>query len=86
MNVLIQAVDKEGNTVEFLLAKRRNKLAANKFPVKAISNNGCPKVINIDKSEANKEAIRTDNKRCIKKIRIRQCNYINKEIQSFCYK
>jgi putative transposase len=61
---LYRAVDKEGNTVEFLLTKRRNKLAAHKFLLKAISNNGCPKVINIDKSGVNKEAIRTYINRC----------------------
>ncbi len=56
---LYRAVDKEGNTVDFLLTRRRNKLAAHKFLLKAIRNNGCPKVINIDESGANKEAIRT---------------------------
>src|SRR3954469_4972851 len=67
---LYRAVDKDGNTVDFLLT-RRSKLAAHKFLLKAINNNGCPKVINIDKSGANKEAIRTYNYSCIKKIRIR---------------
>src|SRR3954465_8630718 len=61
---LYRAVDKQGNTVDFLLTKRRNKLAAHKFLLKAITSDGCPKVINIDKSGANKEAIRTYNKRC----------------------
>ena len=65
---LYRAVDKEGKTVDFLLTKRRNKLAAHKFLLKAIKNNGCPKVINIDKSGANKEAIKTYNRRCFKKI------------------
>src|SRR4051812_32335363 len=74
---LYRAVDKEGNTVDFLLTKRRNKLAAHKFLVKAISYNGCPKVINIDKSGANKEAIRTYNQRRLKRIQIRQCKYLN---------
>src|SRR3954447_18816977 len=60
---LYRAVDKQGNTVDFLLTKRRSKLPAYKFLLKAISNNGCLKVINIDKSGANKEAIRTYNKR-----------------------
>jgi putative transposase len=63
-----RAVDKEGNTVDFLLTRRRNKLAAHKFLVKAINSNGCPKVINIDKSGANKEAIKTYNERCLKRI------------------
>src|SRR5919112_3980262 len=70
---LYRAVDKEGNTIDFLLTRRRNKLAAHKFLIKAISNNGCPKVINIDQSGANKGAIRTYNNRSLKKIRIRQC-------------
>jgi putative transposase len=66
---LYRAVNKAG--------KRRNKFVARKFPLKAISNNGCPKVINIDKRGANKEAIRTYNKRYLKRIRIRQCKYLN---------
>ena len=67
---LYRAVDKDGNTIDFLLTKKRNKYAAHKFLVKAISSNGCPRVINIDKSGSNKEAIRTYNNRCLKKIRI----------------
>ena len=78
---LYRAVDKEGSTVDFLLTKRRNKFGAHKFLLKAIGNNGCPKVINIDKSGANKEAIRTYNKRCLKKIRIRQCKYLNNRVE-----
>jgi putative transposase len=61
--LLYRAVDKEGSTVDFLLTKRRNKFGAHKFLLKAIDNNGCPKVINIDKSGANKEAIRTYNRK-----------------------
>ena len=78
---LYRAVDREGNTVDFLLARRRNKLAAHKFLIKAISNNGCPRVINIDKSGANKEAIRTYNQRRLKRIRIRQCKYLNNRVE-----
>ena len=78
---LYRAVDKAGKTVDFLLTKRRNKFAAHKFLLKAISNNGCPKVINIDKSGANREAIRTYNKRCLKRIRIRQCKYLNNRVE-----
>jgi putative transposase len=78
---LYRAIDKEGNTIDFLLTIRRNKYAAHKFLLKAISNNGCPKIINIDKSGANKEAIKTYNKRCIKKICIRQCKYLNNSVE-----
>src|SRR5688572_671613 len=78
---LYRAVDKEGNTVDFLLTKKRNKFAAHKFLIKAIQNNGCPKVINIDKSGANKGAIKTYNKRKLSKIRIRQCKYLNNRVE-----
>ena len=73
---LYRAVDKQGNTVDFLLTRRRNKFAAHKFLIRAIKQNGCPKMINIDQSGANKEAIGTFNKRCMKRIRIRQCKYL----------
>ena len=76
-----RAVDKEGKTVDFLLTRRRNKLAAHKFLIKAIANNGCPNMINIDKSGANREAIRTYNKRRLKRKRIRQCKYLNNRIE-----
>ncbi len=78
---LYRAVDKKGNTVDFLLTRRRSRLAAHKFLLKAISNNGCPKVINIDKSGANKEAVKTYNKRCIKRVRIRQIKYLNNRVE-----
>ena len=38
-------------------------------------------MINIDNTEANKEAIRTYNIRCLKKIRIRQCKYLNNRVE-----
>ena len=50
---LYRAVDKQGNTVDFLLTKRRMKGSAQKFLNKAIGNNGEPRIINIDKSVAN---------------------------------
>src|SRR3954447_1592546 len=75
---LYRAVDKQGNTVDFLLTKRRNKYAAHKFLLKAINNNGCPKEI---KSGANKTAIKTYNKRTLSKIKIRQCKYLNNRVE-----
>jgi putative transposase len=79
---LYRAVDKDGNTVDFLLTKRRNKFAAHKFLLKAITDNGCPKVINIDRSGANREAIRTYNRRGYLRIRIRQCKYLNNRVEA----
>ena len=57
------------------------KGSAQKFLNKAIGNNGNPKVINIDKSGANKEGIRTFNKRNFKEIRWRQCKYLNNIVE-----
>jgi len=79
---LYRAVDKQGNTVDFLLTKRRNKRAAHLFLLKAIHNNCKPDIINIDKSGANKQAIRTYNKRTLSKIKIRQCKYLNNSIEA----
>ena len=55
---LYRAVDKYGNTVDFLLTRRRQTMSAQKFFNKAIGNNVKPRVINIDKSGANYEAVK----------------------------
>ena len=55
---LYRAVYIGGNTIDVLLTKWRNKYAAYKFLLRAINNDGCLKVINMDRSGANKEAIR----------------------------
>jgi len=78
---LYRAVDKYGNTIDFLLTKRRMKGSAQKFLNKAIGNNGKPRVINIDKSGANKEGIKTFNKRNFKNIKWRQCKYLNNIVE-----
>ena len=67
---LYRAVDKEGNTVDFLLTKRRKRMSAQSFLIKAIENNGKPELINIDKSASNKHAIRVFNKLAYSKIKI----------------
>jgi putative transposase len=80
---LYRAVDKQGNTVDFLLTKRRMKGSAQKFLNKAIGNNGKPRIINIDKSGANTAGIKTWNKRNLtsKKIKIRRVKYLNNIIE-----
>ncbi len=80
---LYRAVDKYGNTVDFLLTKRRMKGSAQKFLNKAIGNNGKPRIINIDKSGANTAGIRTVNKRDLraKKIIIRRVKYLNNIVE-----
>jgi len=80
---LYRAVDKKGNTVDFLLTKRRMKVSAQKFLNKAIGNNGKPRVINIDKSATNTADIRTWNKRGMttKKVKIRRVKYLNNIVE-----
>ena len=80
---LYRAVDKYGNTVDFLLTRRRQKMSAQKLFNKAIGNNGKPRIVNIDKSGANSSAILTVNKRSLstKKIKIRKVKYLNNIIE-----
>ena len=47
---LYRAVDKEGDTVDYLLTAKRAKKAAKRFLNKAVKNNGEPEKINIDAS------------------------------------
>ena len=68
---LYRAVDKDGKTIDFLLTHRRKKRAAYRFLTKAITQNGIPELINIDKSGSNKEAIRLYNKQKLTKIKFR---------------
>src|SRR4051812_35491611 len=82
MDVFVQSVDKQGNTVDFLLTKRRNKRAAHLFLLKAIQNKGKPLTINIDQRGANRQAIKTYNKRTLSKIKIRQCKYLNNRVEA----
>jgi transposase-like protein len=51
-------MDKYGDTVDFLLTKRRMKESAQKFFNKTIANNQNPRIINIDKRGSNFTAIR----------------------------
>ncbi|MHA3789144.1 DDE-type integrase/transposase/recombinase [Flavobacterium hauense] len=69
---LYRAVDKSGNTVDFLLTRRRQRMSAQSFLIKAITNN-CKLIINIDRSGSNTGAIKVYNIRSFSKIKIRQC-------------
>ena len=48
-----RAVDRDGQTLDFMLSERRDKPAARRFVRRAIGNNGIPDRIVIDKSGAN---------------------------------
>ncbi len=78
---LYRAVDKQGDTVDFLLTARRDKKAARRFLNKAIGSNGKPSLINIDKSGANTAAIKQYNAHENKRVKIRQCKYLNNIVE-----
>ena len=78
---LYRAVDKDGNTIDFLLTAKRNLKAAKRFFKKAIDNNGTPEKINIDKSGANKAGIEQYNAENSSNIEIRQCKYLNNNVE-----
>jgi putative transposase len=78
---LYRTVDKSGNTFDFLLTKRRQRMSAQSFLIKAIGNNGKPEIINIDKSGSNIGVIRVYNQRSFSKIVIWQCRYLSNIVE-----
>jgi putative transposase len=78
---LYRAVDKQGKTIDFLLTAKRDTKAARRFLNKAIGSNGKPSLINIDKSGANTAGIKRYNSDENKRIRIRQCKYLNNIVE-----
>jgi len=78
---LYRAVDKEGQTIDFLLTARRDKKAAKRFLRKAIGQHGLPGKITIDKSGANTAAIEALVEETDHAIEIRQIKYLNNLVE-----
>jgi putative transposase len=74
---LYRAVDKHGQTIDFLLTEHRDKEAALRFLKKAIRLNGLPETITIDGSDANEAAIKNYNEEHGTHIISRQVKYLN---------
>jgi len=74
---LYRAVDKAGQTIDFLLTAHRDKKAALRFFNKAIRQHGCPDTITIDRSSANTAALEVLNVDPGVEITLRQSKYLN---------
>ena len=81
-----RAVDKYGNTLDFMLSEQRDKDAATRFFKQAIDNNGLPHRVVIDKSGANEAGLQNMNILLflvgwVYLIEILQVKYLNNRIE-----
>jgi len=78
---LHRAVDKTGQTIDFLLTTHRDEQAAERFLTKAVRRHGVPETITIDGSGANAAAIRRYNTGHRTTIAIRQVRYLTNVVE-----
>ena len=78
---LYRAVDRDGNTVDFLLRAKRDHAAARAFFERAIDLHGVPEKITIDKSGANTAAITSIQADSGLPIEMRQSKYLNNIVE-----
>jgi transposase, IS6 family len=82
---LYRAVDSNGNTIDFMLSKKRNKKAARKFFKKALrsAHNRTPRVINVDKNIAYPPAIDKlkEYNKLPEKTKLRKVKYLNNIVE-----
>lgn len=78
---LYRAVDREGDTVDFLLTAKRDLAAARRFLERAINLHDVPEKITIDKSGANTAAIESVKADACVDILMRQCKYLNNIVE-----
>ncbi len=78
---LYRAVDRDGDTVDFLLRAKRDHPAARAFFERAIDLHGVPEKITIDKSGANTAAITSIQADSGLSIEMRQSKYLNNIVE-----
>src|SRR5512143_2129654 len=78
---LYRAVDKEGQTIDFLLTAHRDKQAALRFFKKAVRQHGLPDKVTIDQSGANTAALEALIEETKATIEIRQSRYLNNRVE-----
>ena len=78
---LYRALDRQGDTVDFLLAAKRDLAAARRFFERAMAQHGLPESITIDKSGANTAAINSVIADTGATVLMRQCQYLNNIVE-----
>ena len=82
---MYRAVDSNGDTIDFMLSKKRDKKAAKKFFKKALRSvhNKIPRVINVDKNIAYPPAIDKlkEHNKLPEKTELRQVKYLNNIVE-----
>jgi putative transposase len=78
---LYRAVDKAGDTVDFLFRAKRDKAAARRHFEKAIAGNGVRETVTVDKSWANLAGLNAINADREVPIKIRQSKYLNNVVE-----
>ena len=78
---LYREVDRDGDTIDFLLTSRRDLAAARRFLERAIGLHGLPEKITIDKSGANTAAIESVQADTGADIELRQIKYLNNIVE-----
>jgi transposase-like protein len=76
-----RAIDKTGQTIDFLLTEEWDEQAAKRFVTKAIRRHGVPEKITIDGSAANEAAIKSYNEEHGTHIIIRKRKYLNNIVE-----
>ena len=74
---LYRAVDKDGQTIDFLLTAHRDQKAARRCLQQAVRQHGLPDKVTIDKSGANTAALAALQEETGQAIEIRQHQYLN---------
>jgi len=76
-----RAVDKAGDTVDFLVRAHRDKAVARMFFEQAVERNGAPEKVTIDKSGSNVAALEAINAGRGKRIVVREVKYPNNIVE-----
>ena len=78
---MYRAVDRDGQTIDFLLTPQRDRAAAEAFLHKAIRAHGVPEKITIDQSGSNTAAVKHYNRVHKTTITIRHSKYLNNIVE-----